>query len=154
MILLGLLLVFGLAGLALVAFMDNDGLFSTSVGAVEMFGYQADLSVGEVFLIGAGAGALVLVGLFMLFGGAGRRARRRMASRRELQAQRAENLDLKRKHDSIATELAAQRAAEAGAADAEREIEAERAARDAKLAREAKLDREAEIEAEERLSTR
>lgn len=144
MILLGLLLVFGLAGLALVAFMDNDGLFTTSVGTVELFGYQAALTVGEVFLIGAGAGALILVGLFMLFGGAGRRARRRLAARRELQAQRAENLDLKRRHE----ELAAQRAAEAGAADAEREVEAARA-RDAKASRDA-----AEIEADERLSTR
>ncbi|MEU7827188.1 hypothetical protein [Catellatospora sp. NPDC049133] len=149
MMLLGLLLVLGLAGLALVAFMDNDGLFTASVGSVELFGYNATLSVGEVFLIGAAAGALLLVGLFMLFGGAGRRARRRMAARRELQAQRAENLDLKRKHDTIATELAAQRAAEAGAADAEREVEAARAARDAKLARDA-----AEAESDERVSTR
>ncbi|MFC7244272.1 hypothetical protein ACFQO7_17500 [Catellatospora aurea] len=149
MMLLGLLLVLGLAGLALVAFMDNDGLFTASVGSVELFGYDATLSVGEVFLIGAAAGALLLVGLFMLFGGAGRRARRRMAARRELQAQRAENLALKRKHDTIATELAAQRAAEAGAADAEREVEAARAARDAKLARDA-----AEAESDERVSTR
>ncbi|GIG00951.1 hypothetical protein [Catellatospora citrea] len=147
MILLGLLLVLGLAGLALVAFMDNDGLFTTSVGTVELFGYQVALTVGEVFLIGAAAGALLLVGLFMLFGGAGRRARRRLAARRELQAQRAENLDLKRRHESIATELAAQRAAEAGAADAEREVEAARA-------RDAKTARDAEIEADERLSTR
>ncbi|GIF89317.1 hypothetical protein [Catellatospora chokoriensis] len=149
MILLGLLLVFGLAGLALVAFMDNDGLFTTSVGTVELFGYQAALTVGEVFLIGAAAGALILAGLFMLFGGAGRRARRRLAARRELQAQRAENLDLKRRHESIATELAAQRAAEAGAADAEREVESARTAREAKLARGA-----AEAESDERLSTR
>ncbi|GAB4051848.1 hypothetical protein [Catellatospora paridis] len=149
MILLGLLLVFGLAGLALVAFMDNDGLFTTSVGTVELFGYQAALTVGEVFLIGAAAGALILVGLSMLFGGAGRRARRRLTARRELQAQRAENLDLKRRHESIATELAAQRAAEAGAADAEREAEAARAAREAKLTRDA-----ADAESDERLSTR
>ncbi|WP_144128288.1 hypothetical protein [Catellatospora sichuanensis] len=148
MILLGLLLVLGLAGLALVAFMDNDGLFTTSAGTVELFGYQAALTVGEVFLIGAAAGALILVGLFMLFSGTGRRARRRLAARRELQAQRAENLDLKRRHESIATELAAQRAAEAGAADAEREVEAARAAKEAKLAR------DAEVEADERLSTR
>ncbi|WP_155372564.1 hypothetical protein [Catellatospora vulcania] len=148
MMLLGLLLVLGLAGLALVAFMDNDGLFTTSAGTVELFGYRASLTVGEVFLIGAAAGALMLVALFMLFGGAGRSARRRMASRREMQAQRAENLALKRKHDTIATELAAQRAAEAGAADAEREVEAAKAARDAKIAR------DAEIESEERLSTR
>lgn len=149
MMLLGLLLVLGLAGLALVAFMDNDGLFTTSAGTVELFGYRASFTVGEVFLIGAAAGALFLVGLFMLFGGAGRRARRRIAARRELQAQRAENLALKRKHDNIATELAAQRAAEAGAADAEREVEAAKAARDAKLARDA-----AEVESDERLSTR
>lgn len=145
MMLLGLLLVLGLAGLALLAFMDNDGLFTTSAGTVELFGYTASPTVGEVFLIGTAAGALFLVGLFMLFGGAGRRARRRMAARRELQAQRAENVALKRKHD----ELAAQRAAEAGAADAEREVEAARAARDAKLARDA-----AEAESDERLSTR
>ncbi|GAA1407080.1 hypothetical protein GCM10009662_40170 [Catellatospora coxensis] len=149
MMLLGLLLVLGLAGLALVAFMDNDGLFTTSAGAVELFGYTFSPTVGEVFLIGTAAGALFLVGLFMLFSGAGRRARRRMAARRELAAQRAENLALKRKHDTIATELAAQRAAGAGAAEDPREVEAARAARDAKLARDG-----AEAEADERLSTR
>ncbi|MFD0596814.1 hypothetical protein ACFQZ4_34970 [Catellatospora coxensis] len=70
MMLLGLLLVLGLAGLALVAFMDNDGLFTTSAGAVELFGYTFSPTVGEVFLIGTAAGALFLVGLFMLFSGA------------------------------------------------------------------------------------
>jgi hypothetical protein len=117
MILLGLLLVLGLAGLILVTFMDNDGLFAAPAGAVELFGYQAEPTVGQVFLVGAAAGALALVGLAMLFSGTGRRARRGIATRRELRAQRAEMLELQRRHDSVTSELAAQRAAEAEAAD-------------------------------------
>jgi hypothetical protein len=117
MILLGLLLVLGLAGLILVTFMDNDGLFTAPAGAVELLGYQAEPTVGQVFLIGTAAGALMLVGLMMLFGGTGRRARRGIAARRELRAQRAEMLELQRRHDSVTSELAAQRAADAEAVD-------------------------------------
>jgi hypothetical protein len=41
MILLGSLLVLGVAGLAFAAFANNDGLFTAPAGAVEMFGYRA-----------------------------------------------------------------------------------------------------------------
>ncbi|MDI1466336.1 hypothetical protein QEZ54_35695 [Catellatospora sp. KI3] len=122
MILLGLLLVLGLGGLALAAFLNNDGLFTAPAGTVELFGYHADPTVGQVFVVGAAAGALVLVGLMMMFGGAGRRARRRMAARRELQSQRAEMRDLQRRHDDIQSELAAKRTVEADRAAAEAEL--------------------------------
>ncbi|MBV1853858.1 hypothetical protein [Catellatospora tritici] len=125
MILLGLLLVLGLGGLALAAFLNNDGLFTAPAGTVELFGYHADPSVGQVFLVGGAAGALVLVGLMMMFGGAGRRARRRLAARRELQAQRAEMRDLQRRHDSIKSELAAKRTVEDDRAADRAAVEAE-----------------------------
>ncbi|GHJ43977.1 hypothetical protein Cs7R123_13190 [Catellatospora sp. TT07R-123] len=130
MILLGLLLVLGLSGLALTAFLTNDGLFTTPVGAVELFGYHAEPTVGQVFSVGAAAGALVLIGLMMMFGGAGRRARRRVASRREQQAQRAELRDLQRRHDSIQSELAAKRSEDAAdsAERADADAEAEKVA--------------------------
>ncbi|MEV4414573.1 hypothetical protein [Catellatospora sp. NPDC049609] len=146
MILLGLLLVLGLSGLALAAFMNNDGLFTAPAGTVELFGYQAELTVGQVFLAGAVGGALVLIGLSMMFSGAGRRARRRLATRRELQQQRAEMRDLQRKHDSMESQLASRRAAEANAAGA-RDAEAAVQAREAELARE-------EAREEDRMSAR
>lgn len=150
MILLGLLLVLGLTALAAAAFMNNDGLFSAPAGSVELFGYHAEPTVGQVFLTGAGAGVLMLIGLFMVFGGAGRRARRRLATRRELQAQRAEVRDLQRKHDSMATKLAAQRTADDTSVTAARE----RGAADAEAAQ-AAAAREAARDAEdERVSTR
>jgi hypothetical protein len=117
MFVLGLLLLLGLSALIVAAFLSNDGLFASSAGAVELFGYHAEPTVGQVFLTGASAGALLLVGLLMVFGGAGRRARRRIATRRELRAQRAEMHDLQLKNDSISSELSAQRAAEAKAAE-------------------------------------
>lgn len=138
MILVGLLLVLGLSGLALAAFMNNDGLYSAPAGTVELFGYTAEPTVGEVFLLGAVAGALVLIGLFTMFGGAGRRARRRLAARRTLAEQRAEMRDLQRKHDSMESELAAKRARETGAADAQAVMDAKAAAK----AREAEKARE------------
>lgn len=129
MILVGLLLVLGLSGLALAAFMNNDGLYSAPAGTVELFGYSVEATVGQVFLAGAVAGAFVLIGLSMMFGGAGRRARRRLATRRELAEQRAEMRDLQRKHDTMESELAAKRARETGAADAQAVLDADTAAK-------------------------
>lgn len=111
MILLGLLLVLGVAGVAIAAFLANDGLYSAPIGAVDLFGYHAQPTAGQVFLAGTAAGAIILLGIFMIFSGAGRRARRRLSTRRELR-------DLQRKHDSVASELAAQqKAAEQKAAE-------------------------------------
>ncbi|GAA1630870.1 hypothetical protein ACFQY4_36700 [Catellatospora bangladeshensis] len=146
MILIGLLLVLGLSGLALAAFMNNDGLYTAPAGTVELFGYSVEATVGQVFLTGAVAGALVLIGLFIMFGGACRRARRRMAARRELAEQRAEMRDLQRKHDSMESELAANRARETGAADAQAVMDAKAAAK-AREAEKARADADAEVAA-------
>lgn len=105
MIILGLLLVLGVGGLSVAAILANRDAFDASAGAVELFGYQANLTVGQVFLAGAAAGAVILLGLLMLFSGMGRSARRRSSSRRELR-------DLQRKHEGVSSELAAQRASE------------------------------------------
>ncbi len=144
MILVGLLLVLGLSGLALAAFMNNDGLYSAPAGTVELFGYSVEATVGQVFLTGAVAGAFVLIGLSMMFGGAGRRARRRLATRRELAEQRAEMRDLQRKHDSMESELSAKRARETGAADAQAVLDAKAAAK-AREAERARDDADAEV---------
>src|SRR5690349_24932118 len=99
MIILGLLLLLGAAGLSIAAILANQDAFTTSAGTMELLGYSAQLSVGEVFLIGAAAGVVGLIGLLMLFSGMGRSARRRSATRRELAAQRAEVRELQRKHE-------------------------------------------------------
>jgi hypothetical protein len=112
MIILGLLLVLGVGGLALAAIVSNNGVFAAPAGTIELFGYHVDATVGQVFLTGAAAGAVVILGILMLLRGVGRSARRRSATRRELAAQRQEVQDLQRKHDSVSSDLAAQRLTE------------------------------------------
>lgn len=119
MIILGLLLVLGAAGLALAAIVSNNGVFAAPAGTIELFGYHVDATVGQVFITGAAAGALVLLGVLMLLRGVGRSARRRSATRRELAAQRQEVRDLQRKNDAVSSDLAAQRVTEENAVQRE-----------------------------------
>lgn len=127
MIIIGLLLVLGVVGLSIAAFWGNEGVFGTSAGVVELLGYRFDATVGEVFLAGATAGALLLLGLFMLFRGAGHRARRSMATRRQLREQQHELTELHRQQESQ-QEAAAREHAARHAAD--EQVSRERAARD------------------------
>ena len=108
MIILGFLLVIGAVGLALAVLWANDGVFAASAGTIELFGYQTNTTVGQVFLAGAAAGAVTLLGVLMLFNGVGRSARRRSAARHEVRAHQEEVRELQRKHDAIAADRAAQ----------------------------------------------
>ncbi len=91
MVILGLLLVLGVVGVAGYAIWNNQGAFEASAGTVEVFGYSVQLGNGDVFLIGAAAGAVLLFGLSLLFKGMGRRARYRASTRRELRDLRRQN---------------------------------------------------------------
>jgi hypothetical protein len=117
LIILGLLLLVGAAGLSLAFIWANFDTFSAQAGAVELFGNQMNATVGQVFLGGVVAGALVLLGLLMLFSGLGRSARRRSAGRHKLNDHRQEMQDLQHKHDKVSSDLAAHRAATDEAAD-------------------------------------
>lgn len=80
MIILGLLLILGVAGLSFALWQANETVVTTPVGTVELLGRSAELTAGEVFLSGTAAGALVLISLVLLFSGMSRSARRRPAS--------------------------------------------------------------------------
>jgi hypothetical protein len=108
MIILGLLLLLAAAGLSFAAIQANRSVFEDSAGVIGMFGYSVEATVGEVFLVGAAAGALALLGLSMIIGGFGRGARRRMATRRELRRQDAETREAQRQEEAEAAERAKQ----------------------------------------------
>ncbi|GIH04819.1 hypothetical protein Rhe02_28860 [Rhizocola hellebori] len=122
MIILGLLLLLAATGLSLAAIQANRSVFDDSAGVVGLFGYSIEASVGQVFLVGAIAGAVALLGLAMIIGGFGRGARRRIAARRELRRQDAEVRDTQRREEADVAERAR---AEKTAARAERKAAAE-----------------------------
>ena len=111
MIILGLLLLLGVAGASLAVIWANDGGFTAPAGAIELFGNQLNATMGQVFVAGVAAGALALLGLLMVFNGMSRNARRRSAGRHKLNDHRQEMQDLQRKHDIVSSDLAAHRAA-------------------------------------------
>jgi outer membrane murein-binding lipoprotein Lpp len=117
MIILGLLLLVAVAGVSLAVIWTNDGAFTAPAGAIELFESQMNLTMGQTFLAGVTAGALTLLGLFMVFGGLSRNARRRSAGRHKLNDQRQEMQDLQRKHDTVSSDFAAHRAATDAAAE-------------------------------------
>lgn len=102
MILLGLLLILATVGLSFALIAANDNLFTAPVTTLEIFGTQISLAPGMVFLTGVAAGALVLLGLIMVFGGLGRSARRRSTARHQLRDSRQENEELRRQRDAEA----------------------------------------------------
>jgi hypothetical protein len=84
MIILGLLLILGTAGLSFAALRANESVFTAPAGTIELFGYKAHMTIGDIYFAGAIAGAIVMLSLVMLFGGMGRHARRSAAMRQEL----------------------------------------------------------------------
>jgi hypothetical protein len=117
MIILGLLLILGAAGLSLAVIWANDGAFTAPAGVIELFGNQMNVTAGQSFLAGTAAGSLTLLGLVMVVSGLGRGARRQSAGRRQVRDHRQEMQDLQRKHDARSLDLAAQRDADNVAAD-------------------------------------
>jgi hypothetical protein len=145
MIILGLLLILGAAGLSMVAIWANQGAFEASAGTVELMGYQATLTNGDVFLAGATAGAVALLGVFLLFSGIGRRARRRSVARRQLREQQQELRETQRRQEAAAAEAATTARANEKAALTEEKAEVRAEARAAKRDEDRREDREDEL---------
>lgn len=100
-VVLGLLLL-----LACLAVGAAVAVANTSATAVEGFGYSlSGLTLGGVFLVGMGLGALALLGLLMLLGGARRRRAARAAQRREVESVRTEQESLAEENARLQAEL-------------------------------------------------
>jgi TRAP-type C4-dicarboxylate transport system permease large subunit len=129
-ILLGLLLMLGAIALSSAVIWANQDVFEQPAGTFTLLGYSADLSVTQVFLAGLVIGALAFMGIVMIMSGAGRRARRRAVTRRQLREQESQLRDQE-------SQLAALQREKAGATpivtDA-RHRRAEEASRDENLA--------------------
>ena len=93
MILLGLLLMLGAIALSSAVIWANQDVFEQPAGTFTLLGYSADLSVTQVFLAGLVLGALAFMGIVMTMSGAGRRARRRAVTRRQLRDQESQLRD-------------------------------------------------------------
>jgi uncharacterized protein YceH (UPF0502 family) len=97
----------GILALALAAAAATS-LVVNNTGPVEaeVFGRTLDgLSVGELFLLGMGAGALALGGLVLLLGSAGRGTARRRAARSEVKEIRHERETLAEQNARLQGEL-------------------------------------------------
>jgi hypothetical protein len=89
-ILLGLLLMVGAVGLASAVIWANQDVFEKSAGTFTLLGYTAELTITQVFLAGLVLGALGFMGIVLTMSGAGRRARRRAVTRRQLREQESQ----------------------------------------------------------------
>jgi hypothetical protein len=132
MILLGLLLTLGAVALSSAVIWANQDAFEKPAGTFALLGYTADLTVTQVFLAGLIIGALGLLGVFMIMSGAGRRARRRAVTRRQLREQESQ---LRDQESQLAALQKERDTADANAAVTDaRHRRAEQAARDENLA--------------------
>ena len=122
MIFLGLLLILASAGLSLALIRSNASIFTAPVPVLDIFGNQIHATVGQVFIAGAVAAAVALLGLVMLVSALGRKAARRSTARHQLRSRRDEIQDLKRKRDATDRE-ASDRAADHVGDDEENDSE-------------------------------
>jgi hypothetical protein len=81
---LGVLLLLGVIGAAVAVAWTNQGAIEASAGTLNMFGSQVSLTTGQLFLLGAAAGAVTLLALYMTVGGTRRRMARTSQRRRDL----------------------------------------------------------------------
>lgn len=82
MVTFGWLLLLGTAGFTAAAIWANQDMFVNSAGLVDLIGTKTEVSVGQVFGAGAAAGALVIIGFWMILSGHRRRSRRLAAAAR------------------------------------------------------------------------
>lgn len=101
MVVLGLLLL-----IASVAAGTAVAVANTDSTSLEGFGYSlSGLTLGGIFLVGMALGALALLGLLMLLGGARRRRAKRVAQRREVESVRSEQETLAEENARLQAEL-------------------------------------------------
>lgn len=84
MAILGILLLLGVVGAAVAVAWANQDAITASAATLNVFGEQVSLNVGQLFLLGAAAGAVALLALYMTVGGTRRRMSRTSQRRREL----------------------------------------------------------------------
>jgi hypothetical protein len=84
MAILGILLLLGVVGAGVAIAWTNQDAITASAATLDVFGKQAELNVGQLFLLGAAAGAIALLALYMTVGGTRRRMSRSSQRRREL----------------------------------------------------------------------
>lgn len=105
MLLLGLLLLVAAGVLTGGMLVDNKSDYRADV-----FGYHLPhLTIGQLFLVGVGAGVVATLGLVLLLAGMRRSGRRRRAQRVELKGKRQREEELKEENARLARELEQQR---------------------------------------------
>jgi TRAP-type C4-dicarboxylate transport system permease large subunit len=101
MVVLGLLLVLASGAVTLGIVLSNTDAVSASA-----FGVTLDnVSVGGLFLAGAVAGAVLMLGLALLLGGAARKRSRRVATKRTIRASRSEKAQLAEENATLRAQL-------------------------------------------------
>ena len=101
MVVLGLLLVLASGALTLGIVLSNTDTVSASA-----FGVALDnVSVGGLFLAGAVAGAVLMLGLAMLLLGGARKRSHRVATKRTMRATRTEKEQLAQENASLRAQL-------------------------------------------------
>jgi hypothetical protein len=90
MAILGVLLLLGVVGAAVAVAWSNQDAIMASAGTLNFFGEPISLTVGQLFLLGAAAGAIALFALYMTVGGTRRRMSRTAQRRRELRERERE----------------------------------------------------------------
>lgn len=131
MILLGLLLMLAAIAVSSAVIWANQDAFGQSAGTFTLMGYSADLTITQIFLGGLIIGALVFMSIAMIMSGAGRRARRRAITRRQLREQESQLREQEGQLAALQRERDKADAAKAATLDA-RHRRAEEAARDEK----------------------
>jgi hypothetical protein len=117
---LGLLLLLGVVGAAVAVAWANQGAIEASAGTLNMFGSQVSLTTGQLFLLGAAAGAVTLLALYMTVGGTRRRMARTSQRRRDLREREREmQARLAEADATVASRTASERSAQHAARDEE-----------------------------------
>lgn len=131
MAILGVLLLLGVVGAAVAVAWANQSAIEASAGTLNVFGEQVSLTTGQLFLLGAAAGAVALLALYMTVGGTRRRMAKTSQRRRDLREREHElQSRLAEAESTAASRTASERSAERAEVRAERD-----AVRDEELAK-------------------
>lgn len=100
-VILGLILLVAATIVGLAGVLGNAGSGHALTSGFSVFGYDVTGSTGTLFLHGIVVGAIGMLGLSMLLGGARRTARRGRAARTELKQSRRETAIVSRDRDDL-----------------------------------------------------
>jgi hypothetical protein len=100
-VILGLILLVAATIVGLAGVLGNAGSGHALSSGFSVFGYDVTGSTGTLFLYGIVVGAIAMLGLSMLLGGARRTARRGRTARTELKQSRRETATISRDRDDL-----------------------------------------------------